>query len=283
MREISHEQRIQIRRELLRQFHRLCVEKGLNYSLGYGSLLGAVRHSGMIPWDDDIDVVMPRKDYDKLSEIYKDSSCIDRYQVVNHRNHSELKTKISYFIDFTTIMTVGGKKNEYHGVHIDIYPVDILPDNEFKKKVVLAERKILHTIIRAKDVHPGLLRGKARLIRMAVKAVALPFSYDKALDRLNSLCVRYSNFTENRIAGCLVESGKAQLFPSSVVLKYRLYDYDGEQYYGFSDYDSPLKSWYGDYMTPPPEDKRILHESKWVRYHYKDENKEYQDDEPIKG
>ena len=59
MREITQEEAIEIRRKLLDEFHLMCEEKGLRYSLGYGSLLGAVRHKGMIPWDDDIDIVMP--------------------------------------------------------------------------------------------------------------------------------------------------------------------------------------------------------------------------------
>ena len=270
MKEIDFAQQIQIRKELLHQFHNLCVDQNLKYSLGYGSLLGAVRHAGMIPWDDDVDVVMPRSDYNKLSLIFNSSVCQERYQVVNHRNHPEVKTKISYFIDFETIINVAGNKFEYNGVHIDIYPIDILPENYFIRKWLLIKRRIMHSVIRAKDVHPDLFSGKERLKRMVAKTAVLPFSYDRVLDKLNMLCEKYSTNTENSEAGCLLEAGREQLFSCKSISKYTLYDFDGEQYYGFSDYDSILKSWYGDYMTPPPETERIIPENKWVHYYYKD-------------
>ena len=179
MKEISQEEAIKIRKRILQAFHELCEEKGLNYSLGYGTLLGAVRHSGMIPWDDDIDIVMPRYDYEKLSEIYKVKENKDLYQFVNHQNHPEIKTKIGYFIDYSTITEVAGTLNDYHGIHIDIYPIDILPNGKFKRSWLLLRRCIIHLMIRAKDLHPDLFRGRQRLIRKLVLALCLPFNYDK--------------------------------------------------------------------------------------------------------
>lgn len=270
MREIDQKEQIAIKRELLQEFHELCTAHGLKYSLGYGSLLGAVRHSGMIPWDDDIDIVMPRKDYDRLSDLFCAHECRDRYQVVNHRNHPEIKTKISYYIDFDTIMEVAGVRKEYHGIHIDIYPVDVLPDNSLAKKRILIKRKLLHNLIKAKDVHPELLQGTARLVRKAARLLVAPFNYDNVLDRLNSLGTKDFEDKAGKEACVLVESGREQTFPCSVMEGYRLYPYDGNMYYGFDNYDEPLKAWYGDYLTPPPEEDRKVPEHKWVHYYYKD-------------
>lgn len=272
MRKITQDETIEIRRNLLEVFHHLCQENGFLYSIGYGTLLGAVRHKGMIPWDDDIDIVMPRKDYDRLEMLYASPVCKDRYQLVNHRNHPEIKTKIGYFTDFSTRMDVAGITNDYHGVHIDIYPIDVLPTNEKEQRRFLLRRKILHKLIKAKDVHPELLTGKQKLIRQIVKLVLMPINQDKLLDKLNSYAKKYAGVSgdEQKAVCCYCESGALQSFPNSVITEYALYDYDGKKYNGFKDYDAPLKAWYGDYMIPPREEERHRPEHKWVEYFYKE-------------
>lgn len=272
MREISFEEIIEIRRTLLDVFHRLCEERGLKYSLGYGTLLGAVRHKGMIPWDDDIDLVMPREDFDRLEAMYSDPACQDRYQFVDHRNHPEIKTKIGYFIDFATQMEVAGQAKKYHGIHIDIYPVDVLPSEPVELARALRKRALLHFLIRFKDVHPEILKGRQKLVRQIVKLVFSPIDQDKVLDQLNSLAKSWVNLPEEqrKMVCCFCESGVPQEFPYSVITEYAMYDYDGKRYYGFKDYDSPLTAWYGDYMTPPKEEDRQLPEHRWVRYLYKE-------------
>jgi len=272
MREISTDKAIEIRREILEAFHQFCKKHGLRYSLAYGTLLGAVRHKGMIPWDDDIDLIMPREDYDRLEAMYSTHDCEDRYQFVNHRNHPEIKTKIGYYIDYYTLMEVAGNIKKYHGIHVDIYPLDILPDGEKERIKITKQRKLLHWLIRAKDVHPEVLKGRQRLIRQIVKVAFFPINQDKVLDQLNFLAKSFAEIPEHqrKTVCCLCESGALQTFPYSVTKDYILYDYDGKQYYGFKHYDAPLTAWYGDYMTPPREKDRKRPEHKWVRYLYKE-------------
>ena len=274
MREITQDEAIGIRKSILDAFHALCREHDLRYSLGYGTLLGAVRHKGMIPWDDDVDVVMPRSDYDRLEAMYSASDCTDRYQFVSHRNHPEIKTKIGYFIDFATRMEVAGTVNEYHGVHIDVYPIDVLPPAGIEREKYLKKRRRLHFLIAAKDVHPELFRGRQKWIRQAVKLLFAAADRDKLLDDLNSLAKKYQGMPEEQkqTVCCFCETGSPQCFPYRVIMEYELYDYDGKQYYGFKDYDAPLRSWYGEYMTPPPLSERRRPEHKWVRCVYKDLN-----------
>ena len=271
MKEITVEQAIEIRKNLLQVFHELCEKNDLKYSLGYGTLLGAVRHGGMIPWDDDIDVVMPREDYDRLAAMYTDSESKEQYQLVNHRNHPEVKTKISYFIDYDTVTETAGKLNDYHGIHIDIYPVDVLPNGFLKKKFMLLKRYILQKIIKIKDLHPEVVKGKQRAIRKTLMFLFKGFDQDKMLDRLNSLARKFASVPEEqkKTVSCFVEEGKMISFPYEAMKHRRLYSYDGKEYYGFDDFDSLLSAWYGDYMTPPPADQRKRSEHRWVKYYYK--------------
>lgn len=274
--EISQEQAIEIRKDLLDNFNQLCKEHGLKYSLAYGTFLGAVRHGGMIPWDDDIDLIMPRSDYEKLCAMYLARDCAEKYQFVSHHNHPEVKTKIGYYIDYSTITETAGKQNAYHGIHIDIYPLDILPNGRLQQKFLFLKRKLFHFVIKAKNVHPEVLKGSQKLIRMIVKLVFAPIPSDFAYKCLHNVSKQYMSVadSERNTVCCLVESGKPICFPYHVSTQYAMYDYEGKQYPAFADYDAPLRAWYGEYMTLPPVEQRIRPQHKHVRYYYKDQNNE---------
>lgn len=273
MRELTQDEAIEIRKTLLYEFHNMCEKNNIKYSLGYGTLLGAVRHGGMIPWDDDIDVIVPRKDFETLCEIYNSDKCLDRYQFVTHRNHPEIKTKIGYYIDFGTITETAYQMNTYHGVHIDIYPIDVVPNNCLQRNKLFLQRRFLHTLIRAKDVHPNVVKGIQKLIRKFVLLLCLPFNYDKALDKLHTVSKKYMYLPDTeKITACIfVETGKPLCFPYIITTEYHLYQYDNYSYWGFKNYDCLLKIWYGDYMTFPPVNEQHKPEHKFVHFYYKDE------------
>lgn len=273
LRELTSEECIEIRKTLLHKFHNYCEEHGLRYSLGYGTLLGAVRHGGMIPWDDDIDVIVSREDFDRLNELNQRNDCKDRYQFVSHKNHPEIKTKIAYYIDFNTITETAYKLNEYHGVHIDIYPVDVVPNGKLQQKCFFLKRWFLHKLIRAKNLHPEVMHGAQKAIRKIVLAICYPFNYDKVLDQLHMISKRYMNMPESdkKEACIFVDTGAPLCFPYSSIKEYTLYNYDGNQYWGYRDYDTILKAWYGDYMIPPLVNEQHRPDHKFVHFYSKEE------------
>lgn len=274
MRELSQDECIEIRKRLLYNFHKYCEAEKIKYSLGYGTLLGAVRHGGMIPWDDDIDVIVSRKDFERLNELNEKNDSIDQYQFVSHKNHPEIKTKIAYYIDFGTMTETAYKTNEYHGVHIDIYPVDIVPNSRFLQKKLFVERWFLQKLIRAKDIHPEVMKGANKVIRKLVLTLCSPFSYDKALDKLHNISKQYMNIPENekKIACILVETGKPIFFPYAITQEYVKYNYDNYSYWGYKDFNCILSKWYGDYMTPPPSEERKRPEHKFVHFYSKEDD-----------
>lgn len=270
--EINQDKAIEIRKTLLQEFHNMCAQHNLKYSLSFGTMLGAVRHGGMIPWDDDIDLCMPRDDYEKLCNIYADTNCKDRYQFISNHTHPEIKTKIGYFIDYTTVTETAGNMPDYYGIHIDIDPVDVIPADKKLQQRLLAKLKRAHFVVRMKDLHPQTVHGVKRLARQIVQLLFAPISSQKAIERLHKIAASYRHIPEEQreYASCVMDPGNIAFFPYSVTKEYATYTYENNQYQGFKDYDSFLNALYGDYMTPPPKDKQVRLEHKWVHYYIKD-------------
>ena len=219
---------------------------------------------------------MPREDYERLCAMFPDKGCKDRYQFISHHNHPEVKTKIGYFIDYTTMTETAGRKVDYHGIHIDVAPMDFVPDGKWQRKWLFLKMKFARFIIKMKDLHPEVMHGKQKLIRQVLQVIFAPFNEENAYKRLHKYAKEYMNLPEEerRTVCCLVEPGRPVLFPYEVTKKYAFYNYEGQEYLSYEDYDTPLKAWYGDYMTPPPADQQKRWPHTWVHYYLKDESNE---------
>jgi hypothetical protein len=272
---IDDQEAILIQRDILEELDRFCAKNDLKYSLAYGSLLGAVRHKDMIPWDDDIDVMMPRADFEKLCKLYPEKGQAE-YAAENHRTNPEIKTRLAYFTDTRTITyNIGYRKEENiqtYGLHIDIYPVDYIPDDLNERKAFFRKRSILFSIVRGASLHPEIRKNP--LIKSAlycIKGVCSIFGLDKCIDALVKLCRKYENIqpTEKTEVSVLLEVGTPVCFNCNIFDSYSLYDYGEKKYRGVSDYDTVLKAWYGDYMKLPPENQRVPHKYIGTEYYWK--------------
>ena len=130
MKRISFEEAKRVELDILLHVAKFCDEHGLRYFLAYGTLIGAVRHKGFIPWDDDIDIQMPREDYEKLLELYPKENTDEKYFLLapemKGAHHPYAK-----IIDTRTVKKeLGAKKNNPLGVDIDVFPLDGQPDGD---------------------------------------------------------------------------------------------------------------------------------------------------------
>lgn len=230
------------------------AENNLRYYVLGGTMLGAVRHEGFIPWDDDIDIGMPRSDYEKLINLLK--SPVDNYVVESPYNEAEdYVYSFSKLYDTRTSMTEYLRKNVNRGVYIDIFPLDGI-GNELQE--CYSEYKSI-------DLRRMLLAMKVcayRKERKWWKNVAvfiggfLPISTKKLTRSINALCAKH-DFDDCQYVGNLMSTYRSrEIMKKEIFGNPTIYHFEGLEVYGPEKYDEYLTILFKNWRKLPPEDKR---------------------------
>jgi lipopolysaccharide cholinephosphotransferase len=246
--------------EILKEIHRICKKNDIKYYLIGGTLLGAVRHGGFIPWDDDIDIALPRKDYEKFCSVCEDELA-PIYQIRNIKtdkgfwlNYSKIEKKNTIFVECggTTI-------TPKPGIFVDIFVLDKVPsENGFIKRIVT--RLVKYTTA---EIYYRQLNNSKRNIRS--KLYFLPLSICRLKDLFVVSNYLQNLFTASSESGYYINYGSQypgnketypiKAFGSPIEMKFE----DG-CFYVPEDYSYVLGHVFGsDYMQLPPEEKRINH------------------------
>ena len=246
--------------EMLECFIEVCKNNGLKYFLLGGTCLGAVRHKGFIPWDDDIDVGMPRDDYEKFSEIAAK-------ELPGHLFFQTNKTDPEYPMLFgkirnsdTTYVEISSQKlNINHGVYIDVFPLDGVSENKLERKII-RKRKTLYNA-RIAQVFYTEKHGSDRLIkRIARKMICLLYpSVAKTVEKREKLCRKYPYVSSKIIANFGGAWGEKEVMPKEIFGEGTQGVFEGVSVTLPQYYDAYLTRLYGDYMQLPPVEKRIGH------------------------
>ena len=247
-----HELR-QIQMGILDHVHQFCEAHGLRYFLSSGTLIGAVRHKGYIPWDDDIDIYMPRQDYEQFLQSYHDDNGV--YRAINPTTESHYYYTFAKVVDQRTRMVETETQGYEIGVYMDIFPVDYVSDDPQERNRVFKQKKLLYKIRRCKISQSNPLQS--RLAYWVYKC--WPMSVRQIERKLRRLIVlaepthTVCNMTEAgpRIKGCF----PAEDIASSVDIAFENKTY--KTMVGYKDY---LQRTYGDYMTLPPVEQRVTHQ-----------------------
>lgn len=247
---------------LLVSFDKVCRENGLTYFLDSGTALGAVRHGGFIPWDDDIDVGMPRKDYERFMEIGQSLLPSDVFlqNSMTEENYRRYAAKLR--LEGTVFPEAGELPYLHNGIFMDIFPFDTIPSNrilaKWNVKYVVEMCHVVNAYRRdGKEESPSKLR---KVLFLIIKR--LPAGW---IDRLERHCLHVARRRENRISERMtcyfwrMSQTKQYLFETKRMLPVNDITFDGHTVMIMNDPDYYLKLLYGDYLKLPPEDSRKPH------------------------
>ena len=252
--------------KILIKIDEICKNENLTYYLAYGSLIGAIRNNGIIPWDDDIDIMMPRPDYDKLATYFhihkKDLMPLQLFSPYNDERYPYMINRVSnsdYEID------TDNEENYGLGVFIDIYPLDALgntlkeAESHKKKSCGLASLCFLSTRLAfTKGNTTSKLKMVLKFPAFCVAKLAGKKYYFNALDKL----AKEKKYTDAQYVGCVVwaaDDGNKGVFEKKWLGTGKRHVFEGYEFCIPDDAHNILKKLYGDYMKLPPESERIAH------------------------
>ncbi len=241
--------------DILLAFHDYCEQKGLSYMLYYGTLLGAVRHQGFIPWDDDIDVVMPRDDYEAFFRSFPCDSSFETIKLISYRDRSSIYPFIKLVDTRTEVVEDFVDPRYKTGVWIDIFPMDGLPEDDrpFKENRK-AMRKYDFTV---GDTTTGTTPFRCMAKRLLTPILASSDIYRVAA-RLDAIASETSIDPRHDVGAVVWGYGKRERMPYPI-LERTLLDFEGHRLYAPTLYEECLTRIFGDFRTPPPENERKPH------------------------
>lgn len=243
--------------QILCEFDKVCRDHGIQYYLYAGSLLGAVRHSGFIPWDDDIDVVVLRKDYEKLQEIgyvfFDDRFLLQTIYSDPFTNNSWIKLH-----DINTAFISGFRRDGVmEGICIDIFPIDNVPNNRiiryFRGKIINQLNFIYQYRFAKKFSNCSM---KMRIFRFLIKLLPpinemkFKVKYENYIKKYNDSVTKYVVYNSNR-------DYFRKIIPKKYLDSYCYVDFEGKKFPAPSNYSDILNMLYGEnYMKIPPIEKQ---------------------------
>lgn len=261
MKKIGNEEAQKIELDILTAFAEYCQLNGLRYFLAYGTLIGAVRHNGFIPWDNDIDVFMPRPDYEKMLSLVQQNPIAENIHILDYRK--ERTFPFAKAVDTRTVCAEHFLVTEENmGLYIDIFPLDGMPDSPGEQKKLFQKVHMLSRLYAGANYRFNT--GSTNTIRL-IKNILYPFF--KLVDnrwvceKLNTLCAQYP-YDESEMVGNVVWGwGEPQ---KEIVPRAYFASADGvfenQKFAIPAAYHELLTQYYGDYMQLPPVEERITHE-----------------------
>lgn len=247
---ISDYQKVEL--NILKQIHDFCESRGITYFLYYGSLLGAIRHGGPIPWDDDIDIAMPRKDYDRFIREYEDSAEFRLY--ASERGNSVIRNARVCDVKQTEVKLKLKFTSEKTGVWVDVDALDGLYDDAQMED--WRRRRIRYYVGRMLESRRGLYwirdsRTFGVMCKRIFKRLVFPLFRKRWLRQFYALIKRVDYETAQRCACLMVLTyGEREYIQKEWVSKRRLVDFAGIKVWVPAEAEKILESIYGDWRTP---------------------------------
>ena len=246
--------------EIAKEIRRVCEENDIRYFLSDGTFLGAVRHQGFIPWDDDMDMGMLRADYEKFCRIAPEKLGKD-YVFQNWYTDPNYGLPFGKGMKRGTIYIESKKTRrlQENGFYVDIFPFDYVPEDEAaQRNLALRLRKLYRIQLMKCGYQPWMendrIQWKKRLGYLYYQLLALGKSQQTLAKEFDALATSYPE--TGTVCEQVADIRPDFFYPTRIFREFGTYRFEGEDFCGVKDYDGYLTKLYGDYMQLPPEDKR---------------------------
>lgn len=254
MKEIGIEEMRQVQLAILDTVHDFCVDNDINYFLTAGTLLGAVRHKGYIPWDDDIDLGMIRDDYDRFMELFNRSN--DRYKFFSVENKSEFPYAYGKVMDTKTVLYEPDENGRKLSVYVDVFAYDNAPDDDNDLAKMFRRRNIFRALNTSRTQKNYNGKGKVRLfIFRILHVITKPFPLAYFAKKMADNSKRYTKYSTRRVGDFM--SYYNMSCDKKALSAFVDLEFEGKKYKAPIGYDEWLRSFYGEYMQLPPEEERV--------------------------
>ncbi|EOU1217679.1 LicD family protein [Clostridium perfringens] len=243
--------------DILNEVVKVCEENNIRYQLCGGTLLGAIRHKGFIPWDDDIDIAMPRKDFDKFLNIAQEKLA-KNIEVFSYKSNKVYPFIFAKVCNIETRVVENYLKSSGYevGVFIDIFPMDGVPNNRFIREIHLKKINFYEKVLILSYLDEDYFEEKWKkiIIKIGHKLV----NRNKIHQKIQNLLRKYSFENSRMITTDIGKKRKEKLMPREVFNDTEVI-FENLEFKAPSGYEYYLECMYGDYMKIPPEDQRIQH------------------------
>ena len=244
-----------IQLNILDAIHNFCINNNITYFLSSGTLIGAVRHKGFKPWDDDIDLYMPRDSYEKFKKKFYKTG---KYVIFSSDSIINYPWTYAKVVDTDTKLIEHYFPNFEIGINIDIFPIDYVANNKIKRKFIYKTLNFLYSIRKGKvktDIKDSSLKGKLGRIDLRLIPIKV-----KTIDRIISKIISITKNSD--IVANLTESGprnSEKFFSKNAISKSIDIHFEDRIYKTMIGFDEYLTITYGNYMQLPPVEKRQQH------------------------
>lgn len=243
---------------IAKELKRICEKHDINYIMGYGTLLGAIRHKGFIPWDDDMDFAFLREEYDRLIEVCK-TELDDKFFLQTWDTDPEYPHPYGKILLKNTYVEEYFSKNtkSIKGIFIDLFPLDLIPDDTDKQKKFIKNDFFFRRSLWMKKGHGKLilkqnLKQKLKYIFSRCLFALFPYNYLKP--KYKNMLIQYNNEDNSLVYDFAVKHN--DYYSRALLDNVTYYDFEDTQFPAPCKYDEYLTKLYGDYMKLPPVEER---------------------------
>lgn len=251
--------------DILKVFHDFCEKHSLVYYAIGGTALGAARHQGFIPWDDDIDVGMPRPDYEKFIEIFNKENKEKRYILETpYQNDPCYCISFIKLYDTKTTLIENNRFPLKRGIYLDIFPLDGLKTKNGQKPKTPFKIRFLsyfRTLVTVKPVKERMFFKNFLLSSTYGLSKILNLKGNDIAKMLDARCKQDDYQTSDYVANFMGYTGDREIVPKSFFGTPKLFPFMGISLFCPEKTDEYLTSIFGDWRTPPPKEKQITHHS----------------------